>query len=91
VQLVESFEPGALLLGLPLNANGSASAASRGAENLAAELKSSLGLEVHLVNEVLTSWNSKGSPDEDAEAAAQLLRDWLFQHKGSAPNSRGDL
>ncbi len=81
-KLVEEFQPGALILGLPLNADGTESTGSRGARELATELHKVLKLEVVLVNELLTSWTAKGAPDEDAAAAASLIQDHLAALKG---------
>ena len=77
--LIKKFEPGALLLGLPLNADGSESEASQKARGLATELHVFLKLEVFLVSEILTSWASKSAKNEDAAAAALLIQDYLSE------------
>ena len=78
-KLHADYECGGFVLGLPLGKDGRENEASEGARSLAKILEKEFELPVHLVNEALTSWDSKGAPDEDAEAAAHLLRDFLFQ------------
>jgi putative Holliday junction resolvase len=79
--LLEEFEPGALVLGLPKNTRGEEREAALGARQLGEGLRKAFGLEVFLVDEVLTSWNAKGKKDEDAAAAATLLEDFLQEQK----------
>jgi putative Holliday junction resolvase len=81
---IERYEPGALVLGLPLNADGSESAASGHARRFALKLAELTRLEVHLVSEVLSSWEHRGQADEDSRAAATLLEDYVSSGGKSA-------
>jgi putative Holliday junction resolvase len=84
-RLLTDYEPGALVLGLPLNADGSESKASGHARRFRDKLAAATGLEVHLVSEVLSSWVNKeaandprrGLRSDDSLAAATLLEDYL--------------
>lgn len=81
-KIIDTYQPGALVLGLPLNADGSESDGSKGARALAELLRAAFRLDVILVPEILTSWAARGRGatkpgEEDAEAAAVLLRDHL--------------
>jgi putative Holliday junction resolvase len=82
-RLKEEFEPGALILGIPVNADGSETQAAKGARNLAVKLKEFCRLEVHLVSEHLTSWEARDAKDEDSQAAALFIRDFLFSRSSS--------
>lgn len=80
-----------VILGLPLHADGRESAMSAEVRRFAAELESTLGLPVMLVDEGLTTWeaeerlkqrgvrlrDAKRSGALDREAACCLLRAWL--------------
>jgi putative Holliday junction resolvase len=85
--------PDALVLGLPLNMDGSEGEPARRARNMAERLRQQFGLEVHLHDERLTShaaeqvlrergWSSKSRKSRpDALAAATILRDFLDARK----------
>jgi UPF0755 protein len=75
--LIAQFESESLILGLPLRADGNETESSLGARELAKNLEASLKIKVTLVNEILSSWAAKDAPDEDAQAAALLIRDHL--------------
>jgi putative Holliday junction resolvase len=81
---------GLVLVGLPLNMDGSQGESARKARDFAARVERALGLPVELVDERLTSvmadevrlatnprrkWKDKG--ERDAVAAAVLLQGWL--------------
>lgn len=54
-KLIEEHEPGALVLGLPMNMDGSVGPAAMKSQALAAQLTERFGLAVHLVDERQTS------------------------------------
>jgi putative Holliday junction resolvase len=89
LRAVEENEPGELVLGLPLNMDGSESPGTKQARALASTLTQRTGLTVHLVDERLTSFAAESQLSEldltrggkkerrDAIAAALILRDFL--------------
>ena len=93
-EAIEDQGAEALVLGLPLNMDGSEGPASRGARQFSQHLSESFGLPVHLVDERLTSHEAEGALREtglgsrktksrrDAIAAAVILRDFLQQNAG---------
>lgn len=86
---VKSHAPDAIVMGLPLNMDGSEGPAVAQAREFAAEVRMRSGLEVHLQDERLTSFEADqrmartgrthGEKKElrDALAAAALLEDFL--------------
>ena len=74
---VKQEQPGALVVGLPLNMDGSEGPAAKKSRQLAGELAAHTGLPVHLADERLTS-----------EAADQILRETGMTRK--ARKSRQD-
>lgn len=80
-----------LVLGLPLNMDGSAGPKAKEAERFAERLRTELGLPVHLVDERLTSFEAeetipksrrravRASGIIDSRAATILLQDFLGQ------------
>lgn len=90
---VDEHGPDALVLGLPLNMDGSEGPPAKAIRELAAELEQRFNLPVHLVDERLTSFaadqqmaqsgmthrQKKGA--RDALAAATILRDFLDQQR----------
>jgi len=96
-QAIEQHSPGALVLGLPLNMDGTEGRASKRARRLASQLEAHFGLRVHLVDERLTTHladdqlSHRGLTRQakrtrrDALAAAAILSDFLESRKtGSA-------
>jgi len=89
IALLAEFDAVGLVLGLPLNTNGSESAMSTEARKLARNFSLSVKVPVFLVDERLTSYEAKGyltklglSEKEiwervDSEAAAIILSDLL--------------
>lgn len=90
-KVVDQEQPDALVLGLPLNMDGTEGPAAKGARAFAEELRSETGLEVHLADERLTSakadeqmartglTHKQKKQLRDALAAAALLQDFLTQ------------
>jgi putative Holliday junction resolvase len=88
---IDAQGPDALVLGLPLNMDGSEGAPARAARQLAETLQRETGLAVHLVDERLTSaaaneqmsrtglTRGQKKSRRDALAAATILRDFLSQ------------
>ncbi len=86
---IEDHGADALVLGLPLNMDGSEGPASKGARQFSQQLENAFGLPVHLVDERLTSHEAESALREtglssrktksrrDAVAAAAILRDFL--------------
>ncbi len=86
---IDEHGPGALVVGLPLNADGSEGGAAKGARAFAGQLQQRFGLPVHLADERhssddadekmartgLTRGQKKGR--RDALAAAAFLQRWL--------------
>lgn len=82
-QIIDDWQPRTLVLGLPLGLRGEENNESRGARELASDLHALYALPVELVNEALSTWESRGKKDEDSEAAAILLKD-LWSQQGRA-------
>jgi len=86
---IEQHAPDALVLGLPLNADGSEGPAAKHARTLAEQCGKQFNLPVHLVDERLTSFaadqqmNRSGlthgqkKARRDALAAARILQDFF--------------
>ena len=85
--LVEEWKPECLVVGLPLNMDGSESEMAVRAKKFANRLHGRLGIRVELQDERLTSFEVKQTLAEnnakirrdkiDALAAARILEDWL--------------
>lgn len=98
---VEAFGPGALVVGLPLNMDGTESGRSKLARGAAVALERELGLPVHLQDERLTSSDAEWSLAQsglthgrkkrlrDAVAAAVVLRDFLEKKAGESGGAAG--
>lgn len=88
-QVVSDFDAKALVVGLPLESDGSESEMSREARRMARNFSLSLNIPVFLQDERSTSYEAKGrlwkrgyTPEEtrgmaDSEAAAIILSDFL--------------
>ncbi len=86
-----------LVLGHPLNMDGSAGFKAKEVERFAAELGAALGLPVHLVDERLTTYEAEQSIAKakrravrrsgivDSRAACLILQDFLNQRPPPAP------
>ena len=87
--LIESFDAGALVLGLPLRLDGTVGTAAEEVERLGRNFSKSLSVPVYFQDERLTSFDarqnliSEGHNEEDirtlidGEAAVLILRDFL--------------
>jgi putative holliday junction resolvase len=94
-RLVE-FEVSQVVVGLPLNMDGSSGPAARAAEAFADRLHQACGLPVELFDERLTSFEAeerlkdlsgKRARDKgtvDAVAASIILEGWLIQRRSNA-------
>jgi len=84
-QLVRAWQPMGAVVGLPFNMDDTESTAAPGARRFARQLGERCGLEVHLVDERLTSLEARRqlgrdatSPEViDAMAAKLILETWL--------------
>ncbi len=89
LRVIEENDPGELVLGLPLNMDGSEGPQAIKMRTLAKQIADRSGLEVHLFDERLTSYAAEAQLSEldltrggkkqrrDALAAAIILRDFL--------------
>lgn len=89
--LLREWQPDALVVGLPLNMDGSPSEMSARAEKFARRLNGRYNLPVHTHDERLTTYEAKGerlragqtdgfrAHPVDALAAALLLEGWLSE------------
>lgn len=90
--LIKEWQPDAIVVGLPLNMDGTPSEMSERAEKFARRLHGRYQLPVHTYDERLTTFEAKGQRlaqgqrggyrdnPVDALAAALLLEGWLEQH-----------
>ena len=92
-KLIQEYQVDALVVGLPLNMDGSEQLMTRRAEKFARRLEGRFHLPVHLVDERLSSWEAEQGqensiPDKktgiDARAACIILTDWMQQNGFSA-------
>ncbi|OEC36770.1 putative holliday junction resolvase [Pseudomonas cuatrocienegasensis] len=90
--LLKEWQPDAIVVGLPLNMDGTKSEMSERAEKFARRLNGRFNLPVHTHDERLTTYEAKGQRLQqgqnsgyrerpvDALAAALLLEGWLNDH-----------
>jgi putative Holliday junction resolvase len=86
--LIETWHPGALVVGLPFNMDDSEAEPARRVRRFARQLEGRYRLPVHLVDERLTSLEAKGQLGQkpkkieelDAIAAKLILETWLSEH-----------
>lgn len=95
--LIREWQPDAIVVGLPLNMNGTPSAMSERAEKFARRLNGRFNLPVHMQDERLTTYEAKGQRlsqgqhgsyrdnPVDALAAALLLESWLAAYGENKP------
>jgi putative Holliday junction resolvase len=93
--LLREWQPDAIVVGLPLNMDGTPSEMSERAEKFARRLNGRFNLPVHTHDERLTTYEAKGQRLQqgqnsgyrerpvDALAAALLLEGWLTEHCSS--------
>lgn len=93
--LVAEYTPRELVVGVPYNADGSATGLTRPAQEFARQVETRLGLTVHRVNEHLSSRDAEADlrdaraaghkrrrvkhADVDSAAAKVILERWLAQ------------
>lgn len=95
-KIVQEWRPLAFVVGLPLNDDMSESPTSKKAKGFGEKLQKRFNIEVHYVDEHLTSFEArllskdskKSSVSVDAVAAALILESWLKggQHVGKNAN-----
>jgi putative Holliday junction resolvase len=95
-RIIMQERPGAIVIGLPLNMDGTEGAPAKTARELGALLQARTGVPAHLHDERLTSYaaeqhlNQSGRTHKqkkglrDALAAAEILRDFLDSRRGIA-------
>lgn len=88
-QVIREHEPGAIVLGLPLNMDGTEGDAARRVRAFGEQVASATGLPIHVQDERLTSYaadqrmaqtgrtHKQKKQLRDALAAAEILRDFL--------------
>lgn len=86
-ELIETWQPDALVVGLPLHADGSESEFTRSVKHFVHQLEDRFKLPVYPMDERLSSHaaaqsradgnTASGSRDIDALAAREILRSWL--------------
>ncbi|WP_421910418.1 Holliday junction resolvase RuvX [Parahaliea mediterranea] len=93
-RLLQEWQPDVLVVGLPLNMDGSASELSQRAEKFARRLHGRFGLPVEMADERLSSFEAKSQQRErghrgdykaspvDSQAAELILRTWLAERAG---------
>jgi putative Holliday junction resolvase len=91
-----------LVLGHPLNMDGTAGPKAKEAEAFAARIREAFGLPVHLVDETLTSYEAESTipPSKrravrrsgvvDSRAATLILQDYLDSHFQGEPDDLGE-
>jgi len=97
-QLLQEWQPDALVVGLPLNMDGSPSEMSARAEKFSRQLHGRFQIPVHTHDERLTTYAAKGERMDrgqhhsnyrenpvDALAAALLLEGWLTAYNEAIP------
>lgn len=96
--LIREWQPDAIVVGLPLNMDGTPSAMSERAEKFARRLNGRFNLPVHMQDERLTTYEAKGQRlsegqrgsyrdnPVDALAAALLLESWLASYSENQIN-----
>lgn len=90
--LVAAWSPGALVVGLPLHADGSDSRITRAARSFAGELETRYRIPVYVMDERLSSHAArelrragavKDNAGIDAIAARIILQNWLDTRQGT--------
>jgi putative Holliday junction resolvase len=78
-KLVEDWRPAVVLVGLPLNMDGSESEMSERARQFTERIRARTGVAVAMVDERLTSYAARGAGPEHAhaEAAVLIAESWL--------------
>ncbi len=84
-RLIETWAPNALVVGMPLNMDGTEQEMTRCAKRFGRQLEGRFGLPVHLVDERLSTREAKtrlssvgrGKAEADPVAAQVILESWL--------------
>ncbi len=89
--IIKEWQPAALVIGLPLNMDGSESDMSRRARKFANRLADRYKLPTHMMDERLSSLEVKESHcvtdrEIDSLAAAVILRNWFEQQLTETPS-----
>lgn len=86
---ISEFDARGLVIGLPLNLDGTEGPAAANAREVASKFERSLSVPVYLQDERLTSEEAKSRVNDelDSEAAAIILRDFLSQ-VGTPPSAK---
>lgn len=81
--LVQDWQPAALVVGVPLNMDGTPQPMTATAERFARRLRGRFGIPVHRADERLTTYAARrlrpGQVRVDAEAARVILESWLAE------------
>ncbi len=82
-ELIEEWQPDALVVGLPLNMDDSESDMSRLARNFAEELERRFDLAVHLTDERLSSREAeaRGGARTDHDLAAKIIAETFLSQR----------
>ncbi len=88
-QLIEEWQPDALVVGLPLDVDGSETDATEPARRFSRQLEGRFHLKVHLADERFTSFEARDRlghkakrwEDYDAVAAKLILETWLDEQR----------
>lgn len=82
-ELIEEWQPDALVVGLPLNMDDSESDMSRLARNFAMELERRFDLAVHLTDERLSSREAeaRGGARTDHDLAAKIIAETFLSQR----------
>lgn len=80
-ELVRTWSPFLLLVGLPLNMDDTESDMSANARSFASELERRCGIATELVDERLTTREASSRGGDHALAAALIAETWLNQHR----------
>lgn len=89
-RVVDTWQPDALVVGLPLNMDGTEQSVTRSARRFAMELKRRYAKPVHLVDERLTTREARsrlesegrGGADDHPVAAQIILESWFNEQGG---------
>ncbi len=82
-RLVEAWQPGALVVGMPVRATGGWQPMVGRVKHFMRELQRRFALPVYAVDERYSSWEARlvaGGEPEDAHAARIILESWLRTH-----------
>ncbi len=86
-QILEKHEAGHIVLGFPLLKDGQLGPEAVLCQEFAKTLETQVACPIHLVNEHLSTWSSRGEQDDDAGAASVILRDFFSQRERTKNNN----